>query len=261
MAGMKFQFALGVGLTVLFVGAATIVAHADGAPGGNLSQAEIFTKARETYAALGSYSDQGMTVANVNGITVTTTFTTKLARPNFYRISWQGTTASLYSTTTRKPQSVWSAGDGDFLDMGAGPKKQQSLEMALSGATGISGGAAATIPSPFFNVNWGNRLGGMASQAKQQADEKVGDADCYVFTDESKGRTSTLWIGKTDFLIHQVRNVTSGAAMQALLDATAKRNPEATPTVPKVAPQGVTSTETHTNIVLNPRIPPTDFGP
>ena len=51
-----------------------------------------------------------------------------------------GEAVEFYSTTTTKPQSVWSAGDGDFLDMlGQGPKKQTNQEMALSSATGIFG--------------------------------------------------------------------------------------------------------------------------
>src|SRR5271167_3462364 len=185
----------------------------DSGPGSvnpGLSPEEIFKKAREAYAALSSYTDQGTVVATLNGLTITTTFKIKLARPNLYRIEWVQTNDSPYSITTTKPQSVWSAGDGDFLDMlGQGPQKQSNQEMALSSATGISGGAAATIPSAFFKTSWGDQLGAAARKDKQQADEKIGDTDCYVLSSSLKGRTSTIWIGKQDFLIHQVRTLTS----------------------------------------------------
>jgi outer membrane lipoprotein-sorting protein len=225
-----------------------------------LSAGEIFYKARDAYAALTSYSDQGTTVASLNGLTITTTFTIKLARPNLYRIGWVQTNDSAYSTTTTKPQSVWSAGDGDFLDMlGQGPKKQTNQEMALSSATGISGGAAATIPSAFFKTQWGDQLSGAERNDKELPDEKVGDTDCYVFSGSSKGRTSMIWIGKQDFLIHQVRTLTSASAMKAALEEAAKVNPGVAAHMPAIAPHDLTSTETHTNIVVNQKLTASDF--
>jgi hypothetical protein len=132
--------------------------------------------------------------------------------------------------------------------------------MALGGATGISGGAAATIPGTFFRMNWGNQLGGSAVNEKKQPDEKIGGADCYVLTSDLKGRTRTLWIGKQDFLIHQARTVTSAEAMKATLAEAAKRLPESIAGRPKSEPQGITSTETHANIVLNKKFSSADFA-
>jgi outer membrane lipoprotein-sorting protein len=226
----------------------------------SLSAGEIFYKTQAAYAALASYSDQGKTVASLNGLTMTTTFNIKLARPNLYRIEWVQTNDSPYSTTTTKPQSVWSAGDGDFLDMlGQGPKKQTNQEMALASATGISGGAAATIPGTFFKTQWGNQLGGVERNDKQQADEKVGDTDCYVLAGTSKGTTSMLWIGKQDFLIHQFRRVTSAESMKASMEEAAKRNPSVAAQMPAFVPHDLTSTETHTNIVVNQKLTASDF--
>jgi hypothetical protein len=151
---------------------------------------------------------------------------------------------------------VWSAGDGDLIILGNRPaRKEANKESALSSATGVSGSAAATIPGTFFRMNWGNQLGGSTANEKQQADEKVGDVDCYVFTGELKGRTRTLWFGKKDFLIHQVRTVTSAEAMKAALEQAAK----VTGVRPQLAPQGITSTETHVNIVVNKQFSPSDF--
>jgi hypothetical protein len=109
-------------------------------------------------------------------------------------------------------------------------------------------------------MNWGNQLGGSTLTEKRQADEKVGDVDCYVFASELKGRTKTLWIGKQDFLIHQVRTVTSVEAMKAVLADAAKRNPSIAARLQKSEPQGSTSTETHANIVVNQKFSPADFA-
>jgi outer membrane lipoprotein-sorting protein len=254
----KFKLAFLAGLIALVAGKAMADSVSGDPTITPLTQAQIFNKARAAYAALTSYTDQGTAVASLNGLTITTTFTIKLARPNLYRIGWVQSNDSAFSITTMKRQSVWSAGDGDFLDMlGQGPKKQTNQEMALSGATGISGGAAATVPSAFFKTQWGYNL--RAGQFdKQQPDEKVGDIDCYVFSGSLKGTTSTIWIGKQDFLIHQVRTLTSAATMKAAMDTAAKVNPSVAAHMP--VPHDLTSTETHTNIVLNQKLAPSDFA-
>jgi hypothetical protein len=82
---------------------------------------------------------------------------------------------------------------------------------------------------------------------------------CYVFTSGTKGRIKTLWIGKKDYLIHQVQTVTSADALHTILADAAKRNPLIH--LPSQAPaaSGITATETHTDIVLNPKLAPADF--
>ncbi len=253
----KLKLGPGFGAAIILVGgAATMVLPAAGA---ELPPDEIFQKAREKYASLTSYLDEGKTVASLNGTTITTTFKIKLARPGFYLIEWEQSSGSFFSTTTTRAQAVWSAGEGDFLDMGIGTQQQANQEMALASATGISGGAAATIPGTFFKLNWGDQLGLPVADEKQQAGEKVGDVDCYVFTSELKGRTRTLWIGRTDFLIHQVKTVTSAEALKTALAEAAKSHPEiATPPLVS-ALQGISSIETHANIILNQKSSPADF--
>ena len=141
-----------------------------------------------------------------------------------------------------------------------GEEKQADRETALSSATGISGGAASTIPGTFFKMNWGNQLGGSVLSDKRQADEKVGNVDCYVFTSKLKGTTKTLWIGKQDFLIHQVRNVTSAEAMKEMMAENAKRHPEIAAHIAKIEYSDDISTETHENIIVNKKFSPADFA-
>jgi RNA polymerase sigma factor (sigma-70 family) len=258
MTYAKLKLALYIGAAIVLAGGATTVVLSSDGAGGNAAAGEIFKNAREKYASMTSYSDEGQTVATLSGSTLTTTFSIKLARPNLYLIAWQQKNESAFSTTTTKTQAVWSAGAGDFLDMGLGVQKQASKEDALSSAAGISASASSSIPGTFFQMNWGNQLGS-ASGEKQQADEKVGDVDCYVFASESNGRTKTLWIGKQDFLIHQVRMVTSVEAEKALLTKAAKGRPPNMAGLAMMGFNGITSTETHTNIVVNPNLSAADF--
>jgi hypothetical protein len=260
MAFTKLKLGPGVAQRILLAGGVAMLAVSSGQAAETLKPGEIFARAQEKYASLTSYSDEGKSVGHFNGATVTTSFAIRLARPNLYRIKWEQSTDSTGGITKTKPQEVWCAGGGDFLDMqGKGGQKQASQELALAGATGISGGAAATIPGTFFNMNWGNQLGGLAADEKQQAGEKVGDVDCYVFTRDLNGAVNTLWIGKKDFLIHQVRNVTSADAVKANMERAAKLNPGLV--LPQQKFESITSTETHANIVVNQDFSPPDFAP
>ncbi|HEY1717992.1 MAG TPA: hypothetical protein VGH42_06815, partial [Verrucomicrobiae bacterium] len=60
-------------------------------------------------------------------------------------------------------------------------------------------------------------------------------------------------------LIHQVRVVTSAEAEKAMLTKSSKAHPEIMASLEKMGFQGITSTETHTNIVMNPNLSATDF--
>ena len=262
MTYAKLKLAAGIAVGIILAGGAVKLAISQ-TVGGELAPGDIFKNAQVKYALLTSYSDEGKTVATLSGTTITTKFTIKLARPNLYRVDWQQSSVSAGFTSTTASESVWSAGDGDFLEMlGRPAEKQKNMEMALSSATGISASAAATIPGTFFKLNWGNQLASVANE-KQLADEKVGDVDCYVFSSELKGKggtIKTIWIGKQDFLIHQVRTVTSAAGMKAAMAEAARRNPEIAARMPKMEYTDDVSTETHENIVVNQKFAAADFA-
>ena len=262
MTYAKLKLASGIVAGILLAGGAATVALSQASSGGALTTGEIFKKSQAAYAALTSYSDDGKSVATLNGTTITHTFSIKLGRPDFYRIEWQQSIASAAYTSTTVTQAVWSAGAGDFmLNRGGGTTKYKDKETALAGATGISGGAAAAIPGTFFKMHWG-QFGSSTAEQKRLADEKVGEVDCYVLTRELKGKgtTRTTWIGKQDFLIHQVRTLTSATAMKAMMDDNFKRHPEIAARLPKMEYTDSTATEMHEHIVVNQKFSPADFA-
>jgi outer membrane lipoprotein-sorting protein len=199
MTWLKIKFAIGVGIVALLAGGAVTVAISQTSGDDKLTPQEIFKNAQDAYASLSSYSDEGKTVAIVNGMTLTTTFNIKLSRPNSFRVEWSQATD--YFTNGGV---VWSDGSDIFMGMKYSqylpkPAKYNDKESALSAASGVSASASATVPGTFFKMNWGNQFGGSIANEEQQADEKVGDIDCYVFKSELKGTTKTLWIARKIF--------------------------------------------------------------
>src|ERR1039458_299390 len=229
MTWMKLKFAAGVGVAALLAGGAATVAISQTSGDDQLKPQEIVAKSHDAYAALSSYSDSGTVVSQIAGQNVTTTFNTRLQRPNLYRIDWAQTAGTFTSKGV-----VWSDGSGDnllitapdFLMAAAGqkkndkPKKMPNMKTALALATPLSGSVASTIPGTFFKQNLGDFAEPAASgryPLKIENDAKVGDVDCYVVSSEmidlskvpnigKPGKVSTMfWIGKRDFLIHQTR--------------------------------------------------------
>lgn len=229
---------------LLMVGMAKM-ARSDDKPAVNLSPELILIEAQHTYDSLMSYSDKGKTfttvstVSNLNANPSFITFTTKLARPNLYRIEYGRERPGDLSQGIMKTDKgiVWSVGEGDFLEIGHHQEKLKDQHWALLSQDVQSGGATVIIPGAFFKTHWSNLLETFESNWKREANEKVGDIDCYVLSKQySTQREITLWIGKRDFLIHQIRSVMTGDISG-------------------------TTTETHSDIVVNQKFLPTDFTP
>lgn len=243
----------GIGMVIMLTDGSLTAVLAGDIVSNNLLASQIVEKSREAYASLSSYSDEGRIVAGIGGGSITTTFSIRLARPNFYQIEWVQNSDSPFSSQQTSIQAAWSSGAGDFLDTGWATQKQYNREIALLNAASFSGGAAATIPMTFFHIESGDAVRDSGFSANRQADQIAAGEDCYVITWKSQGRTKTLWIGKRDFLIRQVRTIVSAEAMRA---AIVKWDPEI-----MSALRGFTSIETHTNIVVNKQFSQADFAP
>ncbi len=123
---------------------------AQGAPP---SPTELLRRTQDTYDSLRSYSSAGevtstFSPAGLEAQQFTHSFTMRLARPALYRIEWEQRSANFLMKG-----AAWSTGEGHFV-IGPGqarPERAKDVSTALSMATGISGGAANTIPGTFFH--------------------------------------------------------------------------------------------------------------
>lgn len=182
---------------------------------------------------------------------------------------------------------VWSDGTGDYLHCPGLPnEKQKDQSTALAGATGISGGTAATIPASFFRQHWGDALNGVG-ECHQLPDDKVDDIPCTVVAstiDSAAGKkmTTTLWIGQQDHLIHKFQQVASGLpSIPPVNDDSVKSilQGENKPAIPeaiaalrtqlnnaqeaakKLSAHGITFIQIHRNIQTNQAFTAADFRP
>ena len=222
-----------------------------GAPPVVLSAGQIFDEMREHYASLSSYSDEGHIITTVDGVVITTGFSTRLARPGFYRIEWDRNSKLLDYTDDTGIQGAWSSGAGDYVQMGWGLQRQYSLDSAFATVACSPSGAVAAVPWIFFDAAGSGP--GQVIGLQRLADDKVGNIECYQVAGESaSGESKTFWIGKRDFLIHQIRTEISPKTMRSgftgLMAQTVKFHASC-------------SIETCTNVVVNSRFSRTDFLP
>ena len=261
MAWTKAQTAIAVGVGVLLATTAAttvvVVRQNEARYRDHLTPPQIIRHSQQAYAALTSYSDEGTIHSSIGTTKVPPyTFTIKLARPNLFHVEWTQDMGSTVQTGM-----VWSAGTGNFLKLywGSAPTRFDNME-GMGGSTGLSGGASGSIPATFFKLNWGNQLGPIMNSSKRKADESIGGVDCYVLAyNFGSGQTKTLWIGQQDFLIRQIENDTSAAALKAAIARASKISPQ--PAGIRVPSGDVKSLETHENIVVNQSFSPSDFAP
>jgi outer membrane lipoprotein-sorting protein len=211
---VELKFAASVGVATLLTGGAATVAVSETINTPTLTAREIISRTEAAYAALSSYSDDGRVEATMNGGTQLSKFTIRLARPELYLVEW--TSQSPAGPVTG---AMWSTGKGHYLK-NRGEQQLPNLQANVTQASLLSQNVAGVLPGAFFGLEWGNTLGAISLAPRRLADEKIGRVDCYVLTRDMGGMTPTIWIGKKDHLIRQVRTVFSGdpVAMPDLTD-------------------------------------------
>jgi hypothetical protein len=173
---------------------------------------QILRDVQEKYASLQTYSSIG----EVRGVITMSAwkggaapkpeellskFTIKLARPQMYQITWRQESGFF-----NNDGALWSDGGQRFLRMLAHTEQPADTEEAFAGATGISGGAANTIPSIFFDFST-NQIKALKNPVRAGEESIEGDA-CYVIKSHDERFDRTFWISKETKLIRQERTDT-----------------------------------------------------
>lgn len=177
--------------------------------GNDTSPEKVFEKVMAKYKSMKTYKAEGTITSDIETgemkITTETSFSILLKKPNLYLISW--TQNNTLMPFMAQSGAVWSDGTQPYLYMGVmnAYSKMGSDKIALGSATGVSGGAAFTIPSLFLSVfrdqpNTFSRL----KDPKTERTEKIGEDDCYVISGPSPiSKKETLWISKRSYLIRK----------------------------------------------------------
>lgn len=170
---------------------------------------EILEQAKTAYAGLTSYQSEGTITADVETqavkINTVTQFKIQVKKPNQYLVTWSQKSSPLQA----QPQvgAVWSDGTQPYFFMGAlkAYSKMDQDIMALSAATGISGGAAHTIPSLLLEAFMGqptvlDRL----QEPRLTGKVNVDGEECWVLTGPSMvSSKEVLWISTKDHLLRK----------------------------------------------------------
>ena len=157
------------------------------------SPKQILDRMAKAYADCKTYRDSGVVktlfVQDTGNRTDEKPFKTSFVRPDQFRFE--------YKEETRR-YIIWSKGKDvqTWWDVKPGIEKPESLQLAVGGATGVSGGSAARIPAmlmPDKLKGWG---GVHISDAKRIEDGKLEKVECFRLEGKYVDNPITLWIEK-----------------------------------------------------------------
>ena len=183
-----------------------------GAQGRRPDAREVVRKMAESYAACKSYQDTGVVETTYHeeteGRIEKMPFKTYFKRPNQFRFEW----TDFVSWKAGRTSIIWSNATGVFTFWDPDRyEKDEDLSMGIAGATGVSHGAAHTVPRLLLPTE----IGGFALTELKDlslAGEEVFEGEpCYKITGKHPfGFVYEMWISKRDFLLRKQKDQSSG---------------------------------------------------
>ena len=161
------------------------------------------------YATCTSYCDTGLVstrfIEDKGTRTIEKPFTTAFVRPDRFRFEYQD--GSHQAIVWREGETVrvewpWTG----IAELPPQLIKPESLELALAGATGVSGGSAHTIPALLLPEEVGGRRLTDMTEVKQIEDtlsEEEG-VECCQIAGKYAGHPIVLWIEKATFCLRRM---------------------------------------------------------
>jgi hypothetical protein len=194
----------------------------------------------EMYKGLKTYEDTGQVVQTmtVGGRRTVSRqpFETRFQRPDRFYYQFKGSVTP--GAEPRSTYAVWADGSGkvrSHWDLMGGDQEQPSLDMALAGPTGISGGSAIKVPSLLLVLPPARWLTEFEKDFKIAGREQVDGVECYriertnlpeKFTEteipdaqktklRTKATAFVIWIGVKDSALRKVLEGTDFGEFQA----------------------------------------------
>jgi outer membrane lipoprotein-sorting protein len=178
---------------------------------------EILGRAEKAYATCKTYKDSGFVRTVIipkegENVVVEKPFTTAFVRPDRLRFEYkemkpQGH-AMRYLIRMQGPEVL------SWWDVRPGVTKEDSIELSLAKATGVSGGSAHAVPSLLLTDR---KLGALATNLKDPkrvGDDKQDGVDCFRVEGGFGNATRALWIDKGTSLVRRIDDVTKTADLQ-----------------------------------------------
>jgi outer membrane lipoprotein-sorting protein len=206
------------GLRVLIVAAGCLFAGAFEPPLGAeepkpemLEAQDVLERMASAYAGCRSYRDSGVVTTvfiSTGGTqmsqrrTVVKPFTTAFVRPDRFRFEYRhgdDEDQEIAYIVWRKGREVLT-----WWYVGRGVEKSKSLNLALAGATGVSGGAAHNVPVLLLPKEVSGWRATDMADAKRIEDGKLGEAECFRIEGRYVEGPETYWIDKKTYLIRRI---------------------------------------------------------
>ena len=143
-------------------------------------------------------------------------FTLVLAKPNRFRIEWE---QRMMPGMPANTGVVWNGGDGALMYMGMTNAwfPHESDHMALAAATGVSGGAAHTIPGVFFTIEDMPSTLGMLNGFAYEGAEEVDGTPCHKISARSMiSEQHTLWIEQDRPILRKLQYELGSTSKEAI---------------------------------------------
>jgi hypothetical protein len=180
-----------------------------------LSAEQILDQMVKVYAECKSYRDSGTVdvrsaprKADING-----TFTTAFIRPDQFRFELKAQMSTEHSTGETKKRAMHyiasrnNGKDYRFYNLPTPKKEMLPLDLAMAGATGISGGSATISADMLLPVEFkGNIVLTDMTETKRLKDAQVNGVDCYCIKGRRVEIPTTVWIHKNTFLIQKIHS-------------------------------------------------------
>ena len=172
----------------------------------------IMKRMAQRYASCSSYQDVGVVETTYNEANSARIermpFKTYFTRPQFFRFEW----VDYFPWKDGRTNIVWCDGKDAYTYLEPHTyEKEEDLEMGIAGATGISGGAAHTIP---ILLMAGTMAGFSLTDLTNLAlvgEEMFEGEPCYRVNGKHPfGDIYELWIGKKNYLLRKLREKTTG---------------------------------------------------
>jgi outer membrane lipoprotein-sorting protein len=176
---------------------------------GELSVKNILEKVDVKYSTIESYKDWGVVETKIKKVK----FETYYVRPNLFLFKWESSYRIQNKVAYNRYYQIWLNNEGaytlhDYNKPDSVIEKEESIGMAIAGATGISSGAAYKIGSLLMDEpdGW---LVANPNVPEIIGVEKIRDNECYHIKDIHP-RTNTeyhLWIDTHSYLVHRVKTI------------------------------------------------------
>ena len=193
---------------ILSLGALPLLAADAGnaPPSSAPSGPELISRMAQVYRTCASYRDTGVVrivyFEKFGKRTEERPFKTAFVRPGAFRFEYTETTF----VGGKRRYIVWQGGREvkTWWDVKPGVGTPSSLDMALGGATGVSGGSAHTVPRLLLPEAVSGRSLGDMKDVKRLGDAPCGEGTCARLSGIYADSRRTVWVDLKSLLIRRV---------------------------------------------------------